>query len=137
MSKFSKNIIPLLLIFVATSTFCLAGKNFLQQHKIDDQVLLWGNIILFVVTICSLWLLTKAMYAKTTANFLGFVYGSIMGKIMICAITVFVYSRVAKPMNKPAILILMGLYIVYTAIEVIKIKALKVDLKNAQTTGSH
>jgi hypothetical protein len=137
MTRFSKNIIPLLLVFIATSTFCLVGKDFLQQYKINDQVLLWGNIILFIVTILSLWLLTKAMHAKTTANFLGFVYGSIMGKIMICAITVFVYSRVAKPMNKPAILILMGLYIVYTAIEVIKINALKVELKNAKATGSH
>jgi hypothetical protein len=137
MTKFSKRIIPILLIFIVTTIICLLGMDWLTQNKIDAQVLLVGNIILFIVTVFSLWLLGKAMYAKTTTQFLGFAYASIMGKMMICAISVLIYTQVAKIVNKPAIFVLMGLYLVYTTVEIIKINALKAELKNAKATSSH
>jgi apolipoprotein N-acyltransferase len=46
-------------------------------------------------------------------------YGSFMIKFFICLVAAFVYMLLAKKnVNKAALIICMGLYIVYTAIEV-------------------
>jgi len=55
------------------------------------------------------------------------VYSSILLKLFICLIAAFVYISIyKKDLNKPAFFTLMGLYLLYTFLEVsVLLKALK------------
>ena len=56
--------------------------------------------------------------------------GGILLKMMVCIIAVFIYVSTAKIVNKLSILLAMGLYIVYMAIEIAAILKLNKQ-KNA------
>ena len=56
--------------------------------------------------------------------------GGILLKMMVCIIAVFIYVSTIKTVNKLSILIAMGLYIVYMAIEIAAILKLNKQ-KNA------
>jgi cobalamin biosynthesis protein CobD/CbiB len=102
----------------------------------DAKLLLYGNFLLFAVTGLSLGLLIGGMHAKTTASFLQSVYGSLIGKLFICGIAAFVYFKTAAVLNKPTIFILLGLYLLYSFLEIRSILQLTKELKNAKKTGT-
>ena len=47
----SRLLVPLVVFFVCTSAFFVTGKSFLAKKNIDQEVLIVGNLILFVVTL--------------------------------------------------------------------------------------
>jgi len=61
----------------------------------------------------------KGLTTKNNHAFFRWVYGSIMIKLFVLAGVAFVYIMVTKKdVNKPGLFFCMGLYIVYTFIEV-------------------
>lgn len=110
---------PLIILFLITNAFFLWGKNFLERNGVDQDVLIIGNIILFTVTILSAWINTRNISSTNPHRFVRGIYLSAMLKLFICAIAAFIYILVLKDsLNKPALIINMGLYILYTVIEV-------------------
>jgi hypothetical protein len=127
-----KLIRPLLALFAVITGFSIAGKSMLQRLNIDQDLLLFGNILLLLVTLCSFLLLTRGVYSANPNAFVRSMYGSFILKFFVIAIAAFVYIQLAqKAVNKPALIACMLLYIVYTFIEVsILLKLLK-QKKNA------
>jgi len=96
----------------------LICRNFLQANGVDWQVVSGGNLLIYLITIASLHLLTKGLTAPNTPRFLGNAFGGILLKLMVCAIAAFIYIfMVRKAVNKPALFICMGLYLVYSFVE--------------------
>lgn len=115
---FNKSVFPLVLLFLVIATPTLIFRNFLNQHGFDWQVLNGGNIFLYIITSFSMSLLREGMEATTTQRFLTKVYGSILLKLFACAIAALIYIFIKKTqLNKPAFFTLMGLYLVYTFVE--------------------
>lgn len=111
--------LPVLLLFILLNTFFIAGKNLLSRWNADQEVLIIGNLLLFVITLITFILATKAMANPNPQVFIRSVYGSIMIKMFICIIAAFIYIATFKnQINKPALFTCMGLYLVYTFIEV-------------------
>ena len=78
-----------------------------------------GNLILFLVTITSLYFHVKGFLHKNIQVFFRSVYGALMIKMLICAAAVVIYALIAKPnINKPALYVCMALYFVYSFMEV-------------------
>ena len=72
------------------------------------------------------------MKTKNTPAFLRGVYGGIMLKLFSCLIIAFIYIMTYKKnVNKPALFFCMGLYIVYTFVEVKALMKLSAAQKNA------
>ena len=114
-----KPFLPLVLFFVALNAFFIAGKNWLQRWNADRDVLIAGNALLFIVTFLSFLLAQRGLQNKNPHAFVRSVYGSVMIKLFTCIIAAFVYIALTKKqLNKPALFTCMGLYLVYTFLEV-------------------
>ncbi|NTS43603.1 hypothetical protein HRG84_22175 [Flavisolibacter sp. BT320] len=110
---------PVVLLFVIVNAVAIAMPTRLGDVNISQDLLLGGNIFLFVVTFFSFLIARKGLQNENTNAFVRSVYGSIMFKLFICLIAAFIYIAIQKKgLNKPAFFTCMGLYLVYTFLEV-------------------
>lgn len=123
---------PLFILFVLLSAFFVTGRSFLNKWHVDVDVLVIGNLVLLIVTLVSYLLLYRGLQSTNPQSFIRAMYGSFILKFFVIALTAFTYIMIArKNVNKPALIICMVLYLVYTFIEVsVLIKLLK-KKKNA------
>jgi uncharacterized membrane protein YvlD (DUF360 family) len=127
-----KNFRPAIVIFIILTAFFISGKTFLEKKGFNQDVLLIGNLFLFVITGLSFWMMANGMKTKNTSAFLRGVYGGIMLKLFGSLIVAFIYiMTVKKDVNKPGLFLCMGLYIVYTFIEVKALMKLSSAKKDA------
>ena len=109
---------PLVVIFLIVAGLILVGRNYLQQIGVSWQVLSGGNLFIYLVTFVSMQMLSKGLHAERTQVFLRNAYGGIMVKLFACAAGAFIYILASgKNLNKPALFACMGLYLVYTFVE--------------------
>jgi len=114
-----KSFTPVIFFFIALNGFFISGKNMLAKWGVDQGVVIVGNLLLFVITLLSFWLGQRGLKNPNPHAFVRSVYSSIMIKLFACIIAAFVYISIYKSnLNKPALFICMGLYLVYTFIEV-------------------
>ena len=124
--------LPLTIIFVITSALLLIFRSLWESWGINPDVMMIGNIILFLATAGSFSLYNKAIRNNNVQVFLRMVYGGMFLKMMICLIAAFIYIvSVKKGVSKGAIFGCMFLYFVYTFVEVsILMKLSKQQKKN-------
>lgn len=114
-----KSLFPLIFLFVFLNMLFIVFRSFLEKKGFNVDVLLVGNLVLWLITLFSAVMLQKGLKAASTAGFLRAVYGSFMIKLFIVAALVFGYLMLnKKDFNKPAIFTCMFLYLVYTFIEI-------------------
>lgn len=119
MSRNRRAFLPIVILFVLLNTFFIAGRSLLERWGASQDVLIWGNLLLFVLTILSFVIAQKGLKNTNPHAFVRAVYGSIMLKLFASLIAAFIYIFLTrKDLNKPAFFALMGLYLVYTFIEV-------------------
>ena len=115
----NKPFVPVIVLFVLLNAFFIAGKSLLQRWGADSDVLIIGNALLFVITLISYLLAQKALKNSNTHAFIRAIIGGIMIKLFVSVIAAFIYiSLFKKQLNKPALFTCMGLYLVYTFLEV-------------------
>ena len=130
--KNRKHWFPLLLLFIFLNTFFLLGKIFLNKQGADHLVLIGGNLVLFIATSLSFYISQRSLTSKNPNASVRSLYGSFMIKFFLIAIAAFIYIMVAKKnLNKPALFACMGLYLVYTFVEVSSLQKLLKQKKNA------
>lgn len=107
------------LLFVILNAIFIAGRAQLEKYNIAQDVLIWGNLLLFAITALSYFLAMRGLKNPNPHAFVRAVYGSILLKLFVCLIAAFIYiAMVRKELNKPAFFTIMGLYLVYTMLEV-------------------
>lgn len=122
----------MLIVFVLLNVLLVTGKNLLESWNVDTVVLATGNLLVFVIVLVSYFLLRKAIYSSNPQVFVRAMYGSFMIKFFVLAIGAFIYIQVAgKNVNKQALFTNMGLYFVYTFIEISALMKLLKQKKNA------
>ncbi|NCI46881.1 hypothetical protein [Sediminibacterium soli] len=118
-AHFFQTIRPLLALFILFTVLCVVFSGRLQGAGIDAQVVIVTNLLLFVITAANLYLLNRNI-AKANPNAVirGMMAGSLL-KLLLLAAAFFIYLIVVREKrNAPAIYIGMGLYSLYTWIEV-------------------
>jgi hypothetical protein len=132
MNKISKWKPLVYLVCLSTLVILLLDqKGILDKNKIDGMVLLAGNFILFIATAVSFYVYLRSLHSVTPGAAVRGMYGSFMIKFFVCLIAAFAYMLFEKKnVNKPALIICMGLYIVYTIIEVTSLQKLLKQKKN-------
>lgn len=127
----ARSFLPLTIIFVITSGLLLTLRTLFDRWKIDPDVMIIGNLVLFLVTLFSFYLYYKALRTKNVQAFLRMVYGGMFLKMMICMIAAFIYIfTVRKGVSKGAIFGCMFLYFLYTFVEVAILMKLSKHQKN-------
>lgn len=123
---------PLLIVFIILNGLFITSKSLLTKWGFDQAVLLGGNLLVFAVVFISFLLLYKAIHSSNPQSFVRAMYGSFIVKFFLIAIAAFVYIQVTKKdVNKPALFTTMGLYLVYTFIEISMLMKLLKSKKNA------
>src|SRR5690349_15643249 len=127
-----KGLMPVIILFVVLNAFFIAAKNMLENWGVNQEVLIIGNAILFLITLISFSLAQRGLNSPNTHAFVRAVYGSVMIKLFLCLIAAFIYISTNKGnLNKPALFTCMGLYLVYTFMEVSALMKLLRGKKNA------
>ena len=114
-----KKLVPVVLFFIIINAFAISGRAMLQRWGMDQEVLILGNLFLFIITIISFLLAQRGVNHPNPHAFVRSVYTSIMMKLFLCIILAFVYISIYKDkLNKPALFACMALYLIYTFMEV-------------------
>ena len=112
-------LLPIIIFFILLNALFVTGKNFLERAGFDQSVLIIGNLILFAATLVSFVFARRGLRSENPQAFVRSVYMSIMIKLFICVIAAVIYIFLfRKNLNRPALFTCMGLYLVYTFIEV-------------------
>ena len=123
---------PMILVFILLNGFFVAGKNILAKWGIDQSVVIIGNLVLFLVNIISFLLSRRSLKSDNPNVFVRAMYANFMIKLFVCIAVAFIYFMSAKKnINKPGLFVCMGLYIVYTVIELSSLTKLLRKKKNA------
>ncbi|MFT3948652.1 MAG: hypothetical protein QM763_16940 [Agriterribacter sp.] len=115
--RFSKGFLPIGALFIILTGLFLLFSSTLRQYNFDIKLLLWGNLFLFLLSSISFFIQYNALKASNPQAFTRYFYLSFVIKFILVAITVLVYSLNTKAINRNAILLCMGLYLVYVFIE--------------------
>jgi len=119
MQKKQRPFLSIVILFIVLNAFFVTGKGLLDKWSVDQAVLIVGNLILFVITAISFFISVRGLKNPNPHAFVRSVYGSVMIKFFVFAIAAFIYIQSAKAaVNKPALFVCMGLYLVYTFLEV-------------------
>lgn len=114
-----KGDMQVIFLFLTLSLLFFALKYLFPETAVKYNVLLWGNLLLFVVAWISIRMSTRAVSHKNVQVFLRLMYGSFILKFFVLAIAAFIYISIfKKEVNKAALFGCFGLYILYTFIEV-------------------
>lgn len=115
----TRNFLPAIIIFLVLNSAFLAMMKRLESWGFDYSVLVFGNILIFGISFLSYWMGVRGLTTKNSHSFFRWVYGSIMLKLFLLAAVAAVYIlTMKKEVNKPGLFFCMGLYIIYTFIEV-------------------
>ncbi len=110
---------PLVLLFVILTTVFLTAKNILGKKGVDVDVLLGGNLIVFLATFLSFYVSWRSIVSPHPNASVRSMYSSFMIKFFVILTAAFIYIMIEKKnLNKPALFTCMGLYLVYTVVEI-------------------
>ena len=114
-----KNFLPAVILFLVFNSGFLSMMRKLEDWGFAYPVLVFGNLIIFAISFLSYWMAVRGLTTKNNHAFFRWVYGSVMIKLFLLAGVAFAYIMMNKSeVNKTALFFCMGLYIVYTFIEV-------------------
>lgn len=130
-SGFLKSSRPILLLFLFLSAGLSASRNLQAKWNIDYGVVIWGNIILVVATMASFYFYYRSLRSQQGFGFLNQIYMGIFVKMMVCLLAAFLYIYLAgKSANKPAVIVCLVLYLVYTVVEMSLLTQISKSKKN-------
>ena len=114
-----RSFMPVIIVFILFNAFFITARDMLNNWGVDRNVVLVGNLILFLITAVSFYMGIRGLNNPNPHAFVRAVYSSIILKLFLCIIAAFIYISIyKKDLNKPALFICMGLYLLYTFIEV-------------------
>lgn len=130
--SFIRVFLPVLLIFIITNGFFLTAGTLASKWNISTDIVIGGNLVLFVATGVSFFLYYKALRNNNVQIFLRMIYGGMFLKMMICLFAAFIYIMVAgKAVNKGAIIVCLFLYLIYSSVEIVLLLKQSKQRKNA------
>ena len=130
--NFIRVFLPVLLIFIITNGFFLTGSALASRWNINADIVIAGNLVLFLATGISFFFYYKALRNDNVQAFLRMIYGGMFLKMMICLFSVFIYIMVVgRTVNKGAIIVCLFLYLVYSFVEVVLLLKQSKQRKNA------
>jgi hypothetical protein len=131
MNGTSKSLMPVIVLFILSTALIFLFRSFLEEHNFSWPFLAIANLFLFAISFFGFYLQLRGLESGNINLLLRGVYASLLIKIFVVIIALGIYLVLAKgKINKPSLFTTMGLYIVYTVIEVrqlLKISRKKVD----------
>lgn len=116
--KLNNTYLPLIFIFVSVNALCVIFNDKLDANNINHLVVQGANLLLFLLMFVSAYLHFKALQNSNPQAFLRSVLSATVIKLFVIAGATFIYLFAAGEQRSVyAVLVGMGLYIVYMAVE--------------------
>jgi len=117
-----KKFIALIGLFLLINFVAFVFGNSLKEYGFNIGFLVVANAILFILTFLGFYIQTKGVRSTNINAFIRGVYSSLLLKMFVIVVAILVYILVMRgEANKPSILASMGIYLVYTSLEVIQL----------------
>ena len=130
--KNTKAYFPILLLFLILNAVILTARTFLESRGFDREFLIWANLFLFLLSIGGFLLQRKGLQSPNPQAFVRGVYASMLFKMFFVIVVVLIYVFLSRDkINKPGLFTAMGLYIVYTVVEVTALMKVARKKRNA------
>ena len=108
-----------IVLFILINACAFVFKTFLHDYGFGIKFLLAANLLLFCLSMLAFIMQVKGLQSVNTNVFIRSVYASLLVKIFVVIIALALYLFITKgKINKPSVFTAMGLYILYTFIEV-------------------
>ncbi|MFT4093455.1 MAG: hypothetical protein QM640_07430 [Niabella sp.] len=122
----------MILVFVLLSAFFFIAKDILTAAGVDRWVVLTGNLILFLIGFFTLRRGLSAIKDPNPHVFVRVFYAGFIIRLFACAIAAFIYIYTNKgAISKPSLFVCLGIYMLYSVIEVSSLKKALRENKNA------
>lgn len=120
MTSFKIILLPFLIIFLVIFLLLKMFAPELEAYHFDVSFIRAAHIIIFLLTLLGMWIQLRASKSTNINAFLRGIYTSLLMKMFVLVGAIFIYISVAGgTINQNAILTCFGIYVIYTAAEVI------------------
>lgn len=127
-----KKFISVITVFIAVNILAFIFKNYLHELGFAIKFLLIANLFLFALSLSGFAIQIKSLSSSNPHAFIRGIYASLLLKIFVVLIVVGTYLFITEGrINKPAFFTALGLYIVYTVIEVTQLMKISRTKTNA------
>ncbi|MEO8764254.1 MAG: hypothetical protein ABI416_08200 [Ginsengibacter sp.] len=114
-----KKYVPVIILFVVISAVVIIFRPFLELNGFETTFLLMANVVLCILSLLGFFIQVKGLSSGNVNAFIRSLYSSLLLKMVIVMIAVIAYIFITGgKVNKPSLFTSMGLYFLYTAIEV-------------------
>jgi hypothetical protein len=121
---------PFIILFSLLTGLFLTTNKFLLSKNVDFKILIWANIIFFIIYLLVFLYQKKALQHSNPNVFIRSIMGGMMAKMFLTVIAVFGYVvLVGDTYNKKAVFISLIIYLLYLSVEVYSLMKL-VKTKN-------
>lgn len=122
MKLLGKMLLPVLVIFIATSCFIFLANPLWVKYHIDKNVLLGANLLFMLISVFAFFIQQNALKNPNPNVFIRSVIAGMMIKMFSTAFAVLAYVlTVGKGFDKKAVFLSLFLYLIYLAAEVMAI----------------
>ncbi|MFT3680359.1 MAG: hypothetical protein QM791_08785 [Ferruginibacter sp.] len=119
MASHFRQLRPVIILFLVFNILFMQGKNLFAKWDVNSYVLLWANLLFFVLTVITFLLQKRGVSNKNPNVFVRSVMGSLMIKMFVVIVAMALYAFVWKQyFTKFSVLAAMFLYLVYLVVEV-------------------
>ena len=135
MEATNKNFNPIklmTLVFVLLTAFFLVCKDILANAGVDRYVVITGNLILFLIGIFTVKSGLRSIKNPNPHVFVRVFYTGFIVRLFVCALAAFIYIYMNEgKVSKPSLFACLGIYVLYSVIEVSSLKKALRENKNA------
>ncbi|MFV0606760.1 MAG: hypothetical protein ACK5NK_13055 [Niabella sp.] len=121
----------IILTFVLLNAVVFLSKTLLESKGMDVKVVLTGNLILFLLCIFTLKRSMKAIDNPNPHVFVRHYYGGFLIRLLAIAVAAFIYIYSSNGnISRITLFSFMGIYAIYSAIEVSSLRKILKEKKN-------
>ena len=114
-----KKYMAVIVLFVFINAMVFIFKSFLQLNGFEIRFLLIANAILLILSLSGFFIQLRGLKSSNVNAFIRSIYSSLLLKMVIIMMAVFAYMFITSgKVNKPSLFTSMGIYLLYTSIEV-------------------
>jgi hypothetical protein len=114
-----KKYVPVILLFVFINVLLVIFRPFLMLHGFEFRFLIIANAVLCTLSLSGYFIQVKGLRSSNINAFIRGVYSSLLLKMVIIMIAFISYILInGGKINEPSLFTSMGIYFVYTALEV-------------------
>lgn len=120
-----RHFLPLVLLFVILTVLLLVFKSTLLRSGFHVDFILIANALLFLLSAVAFRIQLRYISTSNPHQFVRSVYSSVILKMLLILASLFIFIVAMNgEINKRAIFVTMGIYVLYSSIEVFQLMKL-------------